>query len=136
MELIFTLENLPAAAKTFGEKTAGKKVFAFHGAMGAGKTTFITALCSLMGVSGNISSPTFSIINEYHTTTGKIYHLDLYRLKGTDEAIQAGVEDVLYSNEICFVEWPEQAPEIFPDDTVHVLLELIDEHTRKLSITS
>jgi tRNA threonylcarbamoyladenosine biosynthesis protein TsaE len=136
MELIFTLEEIEQAARKFQQAFADEKVFAFHGNMGAGKTTFITALCRVIGVEGPVSSPTFSIINEYNARGRTIYHLDLYRLKNSDEAVQAGVEDVLYSGAICLVEWPEQAPGIFPDQTVNVFLELIDPATRKLIVTS
>src|SRR5688572_9296877 len=101
MELIFTLEEIEKAAQRFQQAFTNEKVFAFHGNMGAGKTTFITAICRSMGVEGPVSSPTFSIINEYNANGRTIYHLDLYRLKNIDEAVDAGVEDVLYSGEIC-----------------------------------
>ena len=114
------------------------KVVAFHGEMGAGKTTFIHALCDVKGIKDVVGSPTFSIINEYAYTeegiTKKMFHLDLYRLKDEEEAIQAGVEDCLYSNHINLVEWPEKAPGIFPPDTLHVYIELIDSANRKLGI--
>ena len=136
MELIFTLGEIGNAVQTFRQAFADEKVFAFHGKMGAGKTTFISAICRSMGVEGLVSSPTFSIINEYNANGSTIYHLDLYRLKNSDEAVEAGVEDVLYSGEICLVEWPEKATGIFPDKTVNVFLELIDPATRKLIVTS
>ena len=135
MDLIFSLEEIEAAASTFLKTVPEKKVFAFHGEMGAGKTTFITAVCRSLGVDSAISSPTFSIINEYKTGDRRIFHLDLYRLKGAAEAIDAGVEDVLFSGDLCLVEWPEIAPELFPDDTVHVFLRLVDPVRRKLSFT-
>ena len=112
-------------------------MFAFHGNMGAGKTTFIHALCDVKGVKDVVGSPTFSIINEYVYKNGgdkKIFHIDLYRLKDEEEALQAGVEDCLYSDHISFVEWPERAPGIFPEDTVHVYIELIDSANRQLRI--
>jgi tRNA threonylcarbamoyladenosine biosynthesis protein TsaE len=134
MEVIFKLENIQEAAQQFLAAVGVKKVFAFHGEMGAGKTTFIHALCEVMGVKGNISSPTFSIINQYTTASGdSIYHMDLYRLKDENEAINAGVEDVLYSGNICLVEWPEKAPGIFPSNSLHITITLIDADTRKLS---
>ena len=111
----------------FGNQLVNATVFAFHGDMGAGKTTFIHALCDVKGVKDVVGSPTFSIINEYvYTDNGdekKIFHIDLYRLKDEEEAIQAGVEDCLYSDHICLVEWPERAPGIFPEDTVHVYID-------------
>lgn len=135
MELIFSLDQIDTAAKACWDAVGNAKVLAFHGQMGAGKTTFIAALCKLKGIH-TASSPTFSIINEYQSSTGEpIYHLDLYRLKDEQEAIQAGVEDVLNSGNICLVEWPEQAPGLLPIDTVHCNLELASASARKLIIT-
>ncbi|MEI9956429.1 MAG: tRNA (adenosine(37)-N6)-threonylcarbamoyltransferase complex ATPase subunit type 1 TsaE [Ferruginibacter sp.] len=132
MELVFKLENIDEAAAKFIAGTAGYTVIAFHGEMGAGKTTFIHAVCEAMGVKENISSPTFAIINQYATAAGKtIYHMDLYRIKDEEEAINAGVEDCLYSGNTCFVEWPEKAPGILPDDTLHVTITMIGDATRK-----
>jgi tRNA threonylcarbamoyladenosine biosynthesis protein TsaE len=132
MELIFTLDEIHDAAKKFWQFTANKKVFGFYGRMGAGKTTFIHALCDVKKVSDHVGSPTFSIINEYKYGGGKIFHIDLYRLKDEDEVIRAGVEDCLYSGEICFVEWAEKASALFPEDTVNVHLQALDENTRKI----
>ncbi len=135
MGLIFKLENIQETAAKFLAAVNINSVFAFHGEMGAGKTTFIHALCEAMGVRGTISSPTFSIINQYSATEGKtIYHMDLYRLKDEAEAVNAGVEDCLYSGNTCLVEWPEKAPGIFPDDTVHVYIKMIDTNTRSLNV--
>ena len=135
MDSYFHLNDIEAAARQFIETCKGKKVFAFHGDMGAGKTTFITAVCKVLGVEDVASSPTFSIINQYKTANGTIiYHLDLYRLKDEEEAIMAGVEDCFYSGEYCFTEWPEKAPGLFPDDTVHCFLTLAGNDTRKLQI--
>ncbi len=135
MELIFTLEDIQQAVQTFNTATTGYKVFALHGEMGAGKTTFVHAVCEAAGVQGNISSPTFSIINQYTTANGAlIYHIDLYRLNDEEEALQAGVEDCLYSGNTCFVEWPEKAPGIFPDGTLHINISAIATNTRKLKI--
>jgi tRNA threonylcarbamoyladenosine biosynthesis protein TsaE len=138
MEWKFSLDNIKEIATRFWKLTGEAKVVAFHGQMGAGKTTFIHALCDAKGIKDVVGSPTFSIINEYVYTEGdvtkKIFHLDLYRLKSEEEAIQAGVEDCLYSNNISLVEWPEKAPGIFPADTLHVYIDLIDSDTRKLGI--
>ena len=134
MEISFTLEEIKLAAQQFWQKVPAKKVMAFHGEMGAGKTTFIHALCIEKQVTDIVGSPTFSIINEYEGKDGTIYHLDLYRLKDEQEAVQAGVEDCLYSGDTCFVEWPERAMAIFPDDTIHVYLYVVNEQTRALRI--
>jgi tRNA threonylcarbamoyladenosine biosynthesis protein TsaE len=135
MDVNFSLENINEAAKTFLAAIGGKKVIALHGQMGAGKTTFVHAICDSLGVNGAVSSPTFSIINEYKSANGDIiYHLDLYRLKDEQEAINAGVEDCLYSGNLCLVEWPEITPELFPEDTVHCYLSIISEKERRFEI--
>ena len=135
MDIIFTLSAIDAAAKQFISAIGDRKVIAFNGEMGAGKTTFIHAVCETLRVKDTIGSPTFSIINQYQITDGKIvYHIDLYRLKDEEEAIQTGVEDCLYSGNYCFVEWPGKAPSIFPEDTLHVSISHVDNHTRKLTI--
>jgi tRNA threonylcarbamoyladenosine biosynthesis protein TsaE len=145
MEWIFSLDNINHVAKQFWKETEGKIVFAFHGPMGAGKTTFIHALCDVKGVKDVVGSPTFSIINEYEYipiaigsegTKRMLFHIDLYRLKDEEEATKAGVEDVLYSGNVCLVEWPEKAPGIFPEKTIHVFIELLDEKTRRLKIVN
>ena len=132
MERTYTLPEIDDMARVFWESFNNKKIYAFKGNMGAGKTSFIRALCRAKNVKETVGSPTFSIINEYSFTGGIIYHLDLYRLKDEDEAIRAGVEDCLYSGEICLVEWPDRAPGIFPDDSFGILLETINEYTRKI----
>jgi tRNA threonylcarbamoyladenosine biosynthesis protein TsaE len=135
MEVNFSLNEIDAAAKELLAQTGNYKVFAFHGEMGAGKTTFIHALCQVMGVEDVVSSPTFSIINQYITKDGQmVYHMDLYRIKDENEAINAGVEDCLYSGNICLVEWPDKAAGILPDDTLHLYLTSIADNTRKLRI--
>lgn len=99
----------------------GKKIFAFRGGMGSGKTTFIKAICEALGVKDGVSSPTFSIVNEYLARTGeKIYHFDFYRIKNISEAYDMGYEDYFYSNNWCFVEWPEKVEGLLPPDTVMV----------------
>lgn len=135
MEVNFTLEQIEETAAKLLAGAAKHKVFAFDGEMGAGKTTFIHALCKVMKVTDTVSSPTFSIINQYKTDNGQtIYHMDLYRIKDENEAINAGVEDCLYSGNICFAEWPQKAPGVFPDDTLHISISLVDDNTRKLQI--
>ncbi len=135
MDLNFTLENIDQAATQLLAQTGSDRVFAFHGEMGAGKTTFINALCKALQVKDSISSPTFSIINQYATAGNKtVYHMDLYRLKSEQEAINAGVEDCLFSGNTCFVEWPEKAPGVFPDDTLYISIISTGTDMRKLSL--
>ena len=134
MEVIFTLDQIGLAAQKTLADSAGYRVLALHGEMGAGKTTFAKALCKEMGVIDNISSPTFSIINQYATKDGAvIYHMDLYRIKNEAEAIASGVEDCLLSGNACLVEWPEMAEGIFPDDTLHLYFTALDTETRKIT---
>ena len=132
MELRFQLQDIAHAASIFWQTYPLQTVFAFHGNMGAGKTTFIHQLCEARGVTDTVGSPTFSIINEYRYPGGRIFHIDLYRLKDEEEAIRAGVEDVLYSGDICLVEWPEKAPGIFPDKTLHIHISVIGDEMRKI----
>ncbi len=135
MELIFSLDDIAVAAEKFLAVTAHYKVFALQGEMGAGKTTFIHALCEAMGIMDAVSSPTFSLINQYKTPTGQtVYHMDLYRIKDENEAINAGIEDCLYSGNTCWVEWPEKAPGIFPSEALHLTISALDSNTRKLQI--
>ncbi len=136
MEICFQLQDILPAAEKFWRQWPLQKVFAFHGGMGAGKTTFIHALCSIKGVTDTVGSPTFSIINEYGYPGGNIFHIDLYRLKDEEEALRAGVEDVLYSGDLCLVEWPDRAPGIFPPETVELRIEAIDPVTRKITQVS
>jgi tRNA threonylcarbamoyladenosine biosynthesis protein TsaE len=135
MELVYTLEKIDAAAKEVCNTIRGRNILAFSGEMGAGKTTFIQALCRQMGVDGVMSSPTFSIINEYESKKGPIFHIDLYRCKDEDEAIRAGVEDCLYSGCTCMVEWPSKASSLFPEETIRINVSAISDDTRKLSVT-
>lgn len=134
MELCFQLPEIETAARDFWRQFPTGKVFAFHGDMGAGKTTFIHALCSGRGVQDTVGSPTFSIVNEYRYPGGKIYHIDLYRLKNEEEALRAGVEDVLYSGELCLVEWPDRAPGIFPPGTIELQIRVIDRDIREIIV--
>jgi tRNA threonylcarbamoyladenosine biosynthesis protein TsaE len=109
-EYQFKLENINDAARWFWEQIGDHSVIAMYGHMGAGKTSFVHALCDVKLVTDPVSSPTFSLINEYLLPGGgKIFHIDLYRIKDEEEAIQAGIEDVLYSGIVGFVEWPEKA---------------------------
>jgi tRNA threonylcarbamoyladenosine biosynthesis protein TsaE len=132
MEWQASLDTLPFLAKTILETYPDRTVFALHGEMGAGKTTLTHAICDYLGVSSTVSSPTYAIIHEYRYGHQYLFHMDWYRLKDMEEAIQAGVEDALYSGQICLVEWPERASALLPADTVHLYLTIIDSQTRLL----
>ena len=134
MEFIVNLTNIKESAESIWKAVGDAKVIAFFGAMGSGKTTFIHALCEVKGVSSTVRSPTFSIINEYVSPNGTIFHIDLYRLNDEDEAIRAGVEDCLYSGNTCLVEWPERAPGIFPESTFRIYVDFIDVQTPRFRL--
>jgi tRNA threonylcarbamoyladenosine biosynthesis protein TsaE len=135
MEIIFELDEIEKIAQKFLQIVKPNKVFAFSGDLGAGKTTFINALCKQLGVTESVTSPTYSIIQEYAGTDNEIiYHIDLYRLKSDREAMDAGIEDCINSDEICMIEWPERAPSIFPDETVYATFEMLSDLTRKLVV--
>jgi tRNA threonylcarbamoyladenosine biosynthesis protein TsaE len=138
MRFHISLSELESFAGTFWKAAKEKKVFAFHGQMGAGKTTIISALCHYKGTKDVTGSPTFSIINEYSYVDrgeqGKIFHIDLYRLKDEEEVVQAGVEDCICSGSICMVEWPEKAPALFDDKTVHIFIHPVSETLREIEM--
>jgi len=130
---IKSLETINQTAKQFLNQIGNKKVFAFNGIMGAGKTTFIKAICQELGVKEVINSPTFSIINEYEANSGKIiYHFDCYRINDVTEAINIGAEDYLYSGHLCFIEWAENILPILPLDTVEVDIKEIENKKRMI----
>ena len=138
MQQVYVLNNINEVAKVAWDAIGDRRVIAFHGEMGAGKTTLVHALCAALGVADIVGSPTFALVNEYvipgKNPPGKIFHIDLYRLRSEQEAVQAGIEDCLYSDHICLVEWPEKAPGLFPDDTCHIYLEVVDADRRKLRV--
>lgn len=121
---INSLDNIQEAASQFVAAMGDNTVFAFYGKMGAGKTTFIKAVCEHLGVTDVINSPTFAIINEYRSESGElIYHFDFYRINKVEEAFDFGYEDYFYSGALCFIEWPELVEELLPLDVVKVSIE-------------
>ena len=125
MNYTFSIDNIHDAAKTFVENMGDGKVFAFYGKMGAGKTTFVKAVCECLGVEDVITSPTFAIVNEYTsaTTGDAIYHFDFYRIKKLEEVYDMGYEDYFYGGSLCFLEWPELIEDLLPEDATKVTIE-------------
>ena len=131
----FQLSTIDDAARQFVEAIGDRTVFAFFGGMGAGKTTFIKAVCQQMGVTEDmVSSPTFAIVNEYEGSRGSIYHFDFYRIRQISEAVNMGFDDYLYSGNLCFIEWPELVEPLLPEDTVRVIIEEQPDGSRILSM--
>lgn len=127
--------GLAAAAQEFVQAMGDKRVFAFYGKMGAGKTTFVKAICEALGVEDTVASPTFAIVNEYADAGGRsVYHFDFYRIKNLGEAYDIGSEDYFYSGYPCFIEWPELIEPLLPEDTVVVNIAVQDDQSRIVSI--
>ena len=124
------LNSIRETAREFIDHMDGRKVFAFYGKMGAGKTTFIKAVCEELGVKDVITSPTFAIINEYSGKDDTIYHFDFYRIKKLEEVYDMGYEDYFYSGALCFIEWPELIEEVLPEDAVKVQIIEKEDGTR------
>ena len=136
MELhITSLECIRAVARQFMEAVGSRRVIAFYGQMGAGKTTFIKALCQELGVEEVITSPTFAIVNEYGTANDVIYHFDFYRIKRIEEVYDMGYEDYFFSGRLCLIEWPELIEELLPDDALRVHIEVQADGSRLISIS-
>jgi len=135
--MIFQLKSIDIidqVAEQFIAAMGDHKLFAFYGEMGAGKTTFIKALCDALHVIDVVNSPTFAIANDYETALGEhVYHFDFYRLKTPQEALDFGVEDYFYSGHICFMEWPEQIGTLLPTDSVVVNISVNDDGSRTIS---
>ncbi len=134
MEFIFDFSSIQKIAKEFISLIDKYKIIAFSGQLGAGKTTLINEICKQLGVEESVTSPTYAIIQEYHSNARIIYHMDLYRIKSVEEAVDAGIEDCLLSKNVCLVEWPEKAHLLFPPETVYTSLETLSNNMRKLIV--
>jgi len=127
---------LPVAARRILEYTSGKKLLAFYGSMGAGKTTIIKAVCKILGAEDIVTSPTFTLVNEYRTTTGEVlYHIDFYRINKIEEALDLGIEEYFNSGSYCLMEWPELIGEILPPETVIIKITVDKKEHRVLEIS-
>ena len=132
---IKNLDTIREAAREFVANMDDRTVFAFRGSMGAGKTTFIKAICEELGVTDVINSPTFAIVNEYRTSNGHtIFHFDCYRIAQLKEALDMGCEDYFESGELCFIEWPENIEQLLPDSCVPVHITVNDDESRTITI--
>lgn len=134
-EIICTLDNMTAAAAEFLDAVGDNRLIAFHGHLGAGKTTFIKALCDLLGVVDNVCSPTFTIVNEYRAADGQsVFHFDFYRIDDLREAQDLGLEEYFFSGCFCFMEWPEKIADLLPEEVLDVEIEPIDQNTRRIRL--
>ena len=132
---IKSLDGIADAAREFVDAMGENKVFAMFGPMGVGKTTFVKAVCEILGVEDTITSPTFAIVNEYRTNTGdQIFHFDFYRIRKVEEVYDMGYEDYVYSGAVCFLEWPELIEELLPEDAVRVTLSEEEDGTRTITL--
>jgi tRNA threonylcarbamoyladenosine biosynthesis protein TsaE len=132
--VIESLAQLQPAASEILSFAPNNRIFLFYGDMGAGKTTLIKALCKQLGTTDNIASPTFSIVNEYQSADGNIYHFDFYRLKTQTEALDMGFEEYLYSGNYCFIEWPEKIPDMLPLHYISIKIQVADNDARRISV--
>jgi tRNA threonylcarbamoyladenosine biosynthesis protein TsaE len=130
---ITSLADIDQAAAAFLEASQGYQVMAFSGEMGAGKTTFIQAISRCLGITAEVNSPTFSLVNEYFTPEGdSVYHFDLYRIEDPAELFDMGYEEYFYSGSLCLIEWPEKASHLVPDDALRVKIQVMDDRSREL----
>ncbi len=136
LQLVIPTENdIEDIAAQVAEYVKAEKVVLFHGSMGAGKTTFIRSLVKQLGSNDEVSSPTFSIVNEYAYPKGSIYHFDFYRIENEEEAYDIGFEEYLYSDEICLIEWPERVSGLLPDDVLEIEIVAQPDDSRILNLT-
>ncbi|MEN0052941.1 MAG: tRNA (adenosine(37)-N6)-threonylcarbamoyltransferase complex ATPase subunit type 1 TsaE [Mucilaginibacter sp.] len=131
---IQSLAELPAAAEAIIAHASNNRIFLFYGDMGAGKTTLIKSLCSALGTSDTVTSPTFAIVNEYQMVNDKIYHFDFYRLKNQTEALDMGYEEYFYAGAWCFIEWPEKIPDLLPLNYTRVSIAALADGSRQIDV--
>ena len=132
---IKSLDKIQEAAKEFIAQMGDRRIFAFYGSMGAGKTTFVKALCETMGVTDTVNSPTFAIVNEYDTPMGRpIYHFDFYRINKLQEAYEIGIDEYFSGDGLCLIEWPEKIEELLPEDIIKVTITPQEDGSREVAI--
>lgn len=134
MQIEYSLSEIADVAHRVVQALGNRKHIAFDAPMGAGKTTFIKALCKVLGVDEEVNSPTFAIVNEYSSAHGSIYHFDFYRVRTPQEALDFGFYDYIDSGNLCLMEWPECIEPLLPDDLTHVRIETLGNDTRRLTI--
>ncbi len=128
-----SIKELDRIAKQLIQSHPNERIFAFYGKMGAGKTTFIKSICKILGTEEIVTSPTFSIVNQYNTKNGEnLFHFDFYRIKKTEEVMDIGYEDYFYSGSYCFIEWPEMIEELLPENFVYVKIEADEKGNERL----
>ena len=127
------LDEIDEVAKAFLDQHPSNAIFAFDAEMGRGKTTFINALCKVLNVEDKTSSPTYSLVNEYASPKGNIFHMDLYRINDVEEALEAGIKEYFYSNSYCFIEWPSKIEELLPSEVVKVFINLGEDNERLIT---
>lgn len=133
---IASVDELPTTAQSLLSFAGNQKIFLFYGNMGAGKTTFIKELCAQLGVTEPVTSPTFSIVNEYVGTAAQVYHFDFYRLKNQEEALDMGYEEYFYSGNYCLIEWPEKIPDLLPIHYIKVSIQADENQLRRFTFES
>jgi tRNA threonylcarbamoyladenosine biosynthesis protein TsaE len=130
-----SLDKLSLAAQWVLDNIKGKKVVAFYGEMGAGKTTLIKEICNILGCKANITSPTFAIVNEYPLSEiESVFHFDFYRIQKFQELLDIGFEEYLFSGNLCFIEWPEISESILPENTLKISIKALNESNRILTV--
>ncbi|GMT45091.1 MAG: tRNA (adenosine(37)-N6)-threonylcarbamoyltransferase complex ATPase subunit type 1 TsaE [bacterium] len=128
-----TPEDLPVAAAKILQDMASERIFAFYGEMGAGKTTFIKAFCRVLGSDDVVTSPSFTLVNEYNDENRSLYHFDFYRIKRIEEVFDMGFEEYVDSGNYCFLEWPERISELLPESYVYISIEVSEDEKRKIT---